>query len=591
MVTNMGRNYTDEYIESLLLEDGETITGDMGIFFLKASLEQGISYAAGYPGAPTSNIMDLLSDSQEKVLSKYGIYFEPSTNEAAAATKLYLSINDQIRGFVNWKVVGTNVASDILAHVASSGVKGGAVVLVGEDEECISTTVKMKSQIYGEGFFLPVIDPIGDPESIKELSSLSYELSEACNSPVIFLFRTLTGNMWGTASTKKNITPEISVNNKADDFTPDLTRVPLPPDTIKHAEEKYQERLPRAIEFIRKNKMNREFKGVQSSSYGIITHGGVFNQVFTSLHELGLASLEGNSVIDILALNVTFPLDPQEIYEFAKNKQTILVIEQGMPNFIEREVKSLVYDAELPVRIYGKSSSHFSRGYIPETDALTTDVLIQSIARFFQENIPLNGSRTIIEKCLEKIDNYKELINKEIVDHFIPRSPSFCTGCPERPVFSAIKKVEEERNERFVRLIDIGCYTMAKLPPFQMSDSCTGMGSSLDVSMGMTNLYNKNIIAVFGDGTLFHGGFRSIDNIIHNNIDRLYENQGVEKGKANVLLFILLNYHTAMTVIKKIRLHFLILSTWIRMLERTCVVKPYLELTLKVYSNHMVLNG
>ncbi|MHA2169461.1 MAG: thiamine pyrophosphate-dependent enzyme [Candidatus Kariarchaeaceae archaeon] len=543
----MGRSYTEEYIESLLYDEGKTLTGDMAILFLKASLEQGISYAAGYPGAPTSNVMDLMGDAQEKVLKKYGVYFESSTNEAAAATKLYLSINDQIRGFVNWKVVGTNVASDILAHVSSSGVKGGAVILVGEDEECISTTVKMKSQLYGEGFFIPVMDPIGEAETIKRMSYLSYEFSEACNSPVFFLFRTLTGNMWGTAQASNNKTPRISMNSKADDFVPDLTRVPLPPDTLQHATEKYEQRLPKAIEFIRKHKINSLIKGIQSSKYGIITHGGVFNQVFTSLRELGLATLDGQSVIDILALNVTFPLDPQEIYEFAKGKDKILVIEQGMPNFIEHEVKTFVYDAQLPVRVYGKLASAFSTGYIPETDALSTDVLIGSIGEFFLQNIPLNGQRKILEKTIEKFNSYKELADNEISQHFIPRSPSFCTGCPERPVFSAIKKVEEERNERFVHLIDIGCYTMAKLPPFQMSDSCTGMGSSLDVAMGMTNLYNKNIVAVFGDGTLFHGGFRNIDNAIHNNLNKLYESQGVTKGDANVLLFILLNYHTAMT--------------------------------------------
>ncbi|MHA2279247.1 MAG: indolepyruvate ferredoxin oxidoreductase subunit alpha, partial [Candidatus Kariarchaeaceae archaeon] len=149
-------------MKQLLSGEGETITGDMSMMFLKASLESGISYTAGYPGAPTSNVLDLLGDAQKDILSKYGIYFEASTNEAAAATKMYLSINEKLRGFVNWKVVGTNVASDVMLHVASSGVKGGSLILIGEDEECISTTVKMKSQIYGEGFFLPVIDPIGD---------------------------------------------------------------------------------------------------------------------------------------------------------------------------------------------------------------------------------------------------------------------------------------------------------------------------------------------------------------------------------------------------------------------------------------------
>ncbi|MCE7733617.1 MAG: indolepyruvate ferredoxin oxidoreductase subunit alpha [Candidatus Heimdallarchaeota archaeon] len=534
-------------MKQLLLAEGETITGDMSIMFLKGSLESGISYTAGYPGAPTSNVLDLLGDAQDKILNKYGIYFEASTNEAAAATKMYLSINEKLRGFVNWKVVGTNVASDVMLHVASSGVKGGAVILIGEDEECISTTVKMKSQIYGEGFFLPVIDSIGDATNFIEMTRLSYKLSEYCNQPVMFLFRSHTGNMWGSAKVKNNQQSEISMNNKAKEFNPDLSRVSIPPASVLLFKEKYEDRLPKAIEFIRDNKMNKVFKGEQTSKIGIITHGGIYNYVITTMHDLGLASLTGRVAVDLLALNVTFPLVPEELIQFVEGKDKIFVIEQGTPNFIEKELKTLLFDLGKTVEVYGKISSRHKNGYIPEVDILTPEVLIGPIANFFLSETPINGQAKFIEKVLIEHENHREILVNDIMENLIVRGPTFCSGCPERPVFANIKRVEEELGERFVRLIDIGCYTMAKLAPFNLSDSCTGMGSSLDTAMGMTNLYDKHVVAVFGDGTLFHSGLRNFDNAVHNNLNQIYDQTGSEKGKTSVLLFILLNYHTAMT--------------------------------------------
>ncbi len=541
----MGRSYTEDDINQLMLGDGNSMTGDMGMFFLKACLESGISFAAGYPGAPTSNVMDLLADSNDMILRKSGIYFESSTNEAAAATKLYLSINEKIRGFVNWKVVGTNVASDVLAHISSSGVKGGSVVLIGEDEECISTTVQMKSLIYASGFLLPIIDPIASPKSIHYLTKKAFELSEYCNQPVMLLFRSLSSNMIGTAPVSNNQIPKISNLNKSPEFLPESSRVPIPPDTLVHAKEKYHERLPKAIEYIRKNKLNVSKSGYHSQNIGIITQGGLFNSLMTVLSDLKLGNLFGDVAVDLLTLNVLFPLDPEEIKAFLIGKDKILIVEQGEPNIIEREIKTIAFDSKLDIEIYGKNRES-GEGYIPLTEALNYDVLLSPVAAFFLEQTSL-PQISYIRGFLDEREEINEKIASDIMTNWIPRSPSFCTGCPERPVFSALKRTEEEMNTRFIRLIDIGCYTMAKLSPFNMSDSCTGMGSALDVGMGMANLYDKPIIVVLGDGTLFHSGLRNIDNAIHNNLNQIYQSNNLDKKKANVLVFLLLNYHTAMT--------------------------------------------
>ena len=545
----MGRSYSGSDLKQLELKKGSSITADMGLFFLKGSLEAGISYASGYPGAPTSNVMDLLGDAYLPILKKMGIYFESSTNEAAAATKLYISVNEKIRGFVNWKVVGTNVASDVLSHIASSGVKGGCVILIGEDEECISTTVQMKSQIYAKGFTIPVVDPISNPESYLRLSSLTYELSEVAGQPVMFLFRSLSSNMIGTTIVQKeNKIPEFSMVNRKSNFNPDMSRVPIPPDTLLHAKEKLENRIPKVLKFIRKNKFNKFVKGSQTSEIGIITHGGVYNNLMAILIEMELANITGEVAFDLLTLNMTFPLDPEEVSSFISTKKTVLIVEQGHPNYVEQSIKTIAYDRNFSSKIYGKKTGDSKvKGYIPQTDALAYDNLFMPVSNFILDHVSYNGRTKIIKTHQQKFINNIELQTQEIVSNLLPRSPSFCTGCPERPVFSSLKFVEKELDTRFIRLIDVGCYTMAKLPPFQYSDSLTGMGSSLDIGMGMANMYDRPIVVVFGDGTLFHSGLRNIDNAVHNNLNQIYNEHSINPQKANILVFILLNYHTAMT--------------------------------------------
>ena len=121
-------------IKSLALGQGQTFHGEGILAITKALLQSGVSYVGGYPGAPISHLLDVMADANDSLLAPMGIYFELSGSEAAAAALLGASINYPVRGAVTWKsVVGTNVASDALSHVASAGVRGGALVVIGED--------------------------------------------------------------------------------------------------------------------------------------------------------------------------------------------------------------------------------------------------------------------------------------------------------------------------------------------------------------------------------------------------------------------------------------------------------------------------
>ena len=194
----MGRNYSPAMLKQLELGAGETLEGDAALFLLKALLQSGVSYMGGYPGAPTSTLFDAMSDSYDPVLKPMGVYFEGSGNEAAAAALLQISVDNPIRGTVNWKVVGTNVAADVLAHVSSSGVKGGVVVFVGEDYGLDSTTVAEKTQPYALKSGMAVIDPPADPQRMADLVEAAFALSEASEMPVFYLLRTRVGNLKGS---------------------------------------------------------------------------------------------------------------------------------------------------------------------------------------------------------------------------------------------------------------------------------------------------------------------------------------------------------------------------------------------------------
>ena len=179
--------YSKELLAQLNYGEGKVLFGDTPLAILKAFLQSGVSYLGGYPGSPTAGLIDVISDSYDDVLSEKGIYFDCSGNEASAASLLSASISYPIRGSVNWKIVGTNVASDALSHISSSGVTGGAMIIVGEDYGCDSTCVAERALPFALKSTMAVIDPRGDLEHVAKMVQAGFELSEYSNMPVMFL--------------------------------------------------------------------------------------------------------------------------------------------------------------------------------------------------------------------------------------------------------------------------------------------------------------------------------------------------------------------------------------------------------------------
>ena len=176
-------------VELLRLGAGQEFRGEGILAVTKALLQSGVSYVAGYQGAPVSHLIDVLNDAHD-ILEELGIHFDMSANEAAAAATLAASVNYPLRGAANFKgPVGTNVASDALANLASAGVTGGALIIVGEDYGEGSSVNQERSHAFAMKSQIWLLDPRPNLPSIVSAVERGFELSEASNTPVMLQLR------------------------------------------------------------------------------------------------------------------------------------------------------------------------------------------------------------------------------------------------------------------------------------------------------------------------------------------------------------------------------------------------------------------
>lgn len=517
--------YNNDMLKQLEFGEGDMLYGDTPLAILKSFLQSGVSYLGGYPGSPTAGLIDVISQAYEPVLKKRGIYFDCSGNEASAASLLSASISHPIRGSVNWKIVGTNVASDALSHICSSGVTGGALVIVGEDYGCDSTCVAEKALPFALKSTMSVIDPRGNLQVISRLIERGFELSECSNMPVMFLLSTRVAHIRNRMVCRDNVMPRISTLNPVEELIADIEKIPLPPYTLEHEKKKYHKRIPAAVEFIHSFGLNELFEG-ENSQIGIITHGSIFNSVMRSLYYFNESDIFGKTNIPVFNLNVTYPLVPEEIYEFAEGKRAVLIVEEGMPNLIEEQIRSLLQKKSVNTLIYGKDLLSYEGEFTP-------DRISSGLSEFLKNHSDSVTGNGRAGRFITSAEEHKEKAATFLSQPVAKRNPVFCTGCPERPIFTAIKILEEHYGKSYYAA-DIGCYSMSAMPPFDMSSSLTGMGVGLASAGALSRMSTKRFISFMGDGTFWHSGLTtSIANAVYNN--------------QNAILVIFENFWTSMT--------------------------------------------
>src|SRR5664279_4642073 len=269
-------------VQTLRLGAGDVFEGEAILAVTKALLQAGVSYVGGYQGAPVSQLMDVLADAGE-ILDDLGVHFESSASEATAAAMLAASINYPMRGAVTWKsTVGTNVAADALANLASAGVKGGALIILGEDYGEGASIMQERTHAFAMKSQMWLLDPKPDLPSIVRAVETAFELSEASNTPVMMMLRIRACHVYGRFTTKANKRPEFGLTDALENPRRDLSRIAMPPMTYVHEKDKWEKRWPAAVKYIEDQRLNEFFDG-DASDIGIVVQGGVYNTTIRAL--------------------------------------------------------------------------------------------------------------------------------------------------------------------------------------------------------------------------------------------------------------------------------------------------------------------
>lgn len=492
----MERSFASE-VRKLTLGAGEAFHGEAILAITKALLQAGVAYVGGYPGAPVSHLMDVLAQARDNILEPLGVQFEASASEAGAAAMLGASIHYPLRGAVTWKsIVGTNVASDALSNLASAGVTGGALIVIGEDYGEGASVIQERTHATALKSSIPLIDPRYDMQKLVDITEQAFELSEASRLPVFLSLRIRAAHMTGRFVARDNRPPPFSAKHVIPSARHDYSRIVLPPSTYMQEKAKFAERLPAARQYIRDKGLNEHFPG-KRGPVGIVMQGGTYGVVLRGLRLLGAADAFGRSDIPLLVLNVIHPLVPEEVIDFMRDKQQVLVVEEGNPPFIQQQLQALAHEQGISCRISGKD-------YLPEAGEYVADVVRGGLARWLAAVVP-DSLGPVAEKREADLWADAERARNNAPPPMPQRPPGFCTGCPERPLFTALKLLQQERG-RFHISSDIGCSTFATLPPFNIGSTVLGYGLSLASAGAVGPSLGQPSVAVMGDGAFWHNG-------------------------------------------------------------------------------------
>ena len=361
----------------------------------------------------------------------------------------------------------------------------------------------MKSQIW-------LLDPRPDLPTIVRMVEKGFELSEASNTPVMLEVRIRACHLYGRFPTKANVPPRFTLREAMENPRRDTDRIVLPPASYLHEKEKIEKRWPAAVKFVSEHALN-EFMPGEAADIGIVCQGGMYNTAVRAMETLGLADPFGETSIPIYVLNVTYPLIDEEFHRFCAGKKAILIVEEGQPEFIEQAVNTILRRADIQTRVHGKDILPMAGEY---TGAVMRDGFRDFVQRYRRDLLP--------EPTPKPGDNQVKDALALVANNVHGRPPSFCTGCPERPIFTALKLVEKELGQHHVSC-DIGCHLFSILPPFNIGATTMGYGLGGAGAAAFNVKADKRAIAIMGDGGFWHNGLvSSVGNAVFNKSNNLH---------------------------------------------------------------------
>ncbi len=462
----------------------------------RGALEAGIGFASAYPGTPSTEIIETLAS----VAKDVGIYVEWSTNEKVAFEAAYAAALSGVKALTAMKHVGVNVAADILMSSGYAGTNAGFVVVSADDPGQHSSQNEQDNRWYGFLAHIPVVEP-WSPSSAYKLVKAAFELSEKYKHPVIFRSTTRISHTRQPVLYERDI-PKPKTKGF---FDRNIKRYVLIP---AHGRKLKQEMISKWNR-ISEEEGKEPFIEIHNPGHRrvIIASGIAYAHVMEALELMG-----SKNEFTIVRVSLPVPLPYKPIVDVLENAGKALVVEELDP-VVEYQVKKIVYEHGLDVRVYGKE-------YVPINYELDLDKVYRAIKAFLGDN-PVE----VPWKPLPKLD---------LKPPIPARPPVMCPGCPHRNTFYIVKVAANKaglRNPIFTG--DIGCYTLGYQPPFRTQETSFEMGGSIGVAHGLSKVVDEPVIAVIGDSTFYHAGLPPSINIVYN------------KGRAIVL--VLDNYYTAMT--------------------------------------------
>jgi indolepyruvate ferredoxin oxidoreductase alpha subunit len=453
----------------------------------QGAIEAGVRFVSGYPGTPSTEILETIQkEAADRGLLK-NIHIEWSANEKAAVEAAAGAAYSGQRTIVTMKQVGLNVASDPVMCLAYIGIKGGMVIAVADDPGPISSQTEQDTRSFGAYAHLTVLDP-SSPEEAFEMTKYAFELSESLQRPVILRPTTKVCHASATVEVSDGI-----YEYAPEGFVKDPKWVIFPPLSYRRHIENfrmYSDDSPCSY--------NRLFSA-DKTAYGNfgITSGGVTTAIVTDvLRDLGVS-------VNRLTVGRPYPFPEKTAETFAIKCEKVLVLEELDP-YIEEHLKPFVTDK----CVFGKFN-----GSVPVAGELKYENVRDIICNFLGIEKP--AEEAVTEAC--------NLPN---------RAPVLCAGCPHRASFYAVKCATA--GKKAVYCGDIGCYTLGNAKPLETTDTCLCMGGGVTVAQGIKAANpDTDVFAFIGDSTFFASGMTGVANAVYN--------------KHNITICVLDNRTTAMT--------------------------------------------
>ena len=492
-----------------------------------AALEAGVRVVAGYPGTPSSEVIETIAKLHAQGKAE-GVHVEWSTNEKSALELVCGASYAGARCLFTCKQMGLNVASDALMSVNYVGVKGGLVLLVADDPGPISSQTEQDTRRFAAFAKVPVLDP-ASPEQAFAMMKAAFDLSEKYGTPVIvrpttridhastfFTFQNHTvarevPSEGFERSDKWIIFPKraFEAHGEINDRLARIAHDESAPDTLAAGSlsvfnplfGKGPTLLAGAIladqeaAFTQNAEVADEFWDARR---GIVAGGVTAAYALEALAELeDRAQVAGVKLpaYRFMQVGTPYPFPEEAAKRFAEGLDSVLVLEE-LDFVLEDAFTRMAGREHMMLDVFGKLTGHAcDRG---END-------INDVASRIMAYLGIDPAMALAAAPSIKTE--------------LPvRPPVLCPGCPHRGSFYAIKKALGR--QECVLCGDIGCYTLGNAKPLEAVDTCLCMGAGITMAQGFSVVEpHKKCLAYVGDSTFFASGMPGIANAAYNGHD------------------------------------------------------------------------